>query len=165
MRFGATPRYFVDTNILVQLARGNGLFVAELESRFALLSGRNQVLVSYVSIAEIEVIASVNRWQEKRWLALRRYLRSMITAPLGGREIIDAYIEVDTYNRQVGRDMGSKNDIWIAATAIVYDAVLLTTDKDFDHLTQIGVQVERLIAGYGCVSTSTFTLLTAAWLR
>ena len=27
-----------------------------------------------------------------------------------------------------------KNDIWIAATASVLDATLLTTDKDFDHL-------------------------------
>jgi len=27
-----------------------------------------------------------------------------------------------------------ENDIWIAATAKVTGAVLLTTDKDFDHL-------------------------------
>ncbi len=27
-----------------------------------------------------------------------------------------------------------KNDVWIAATASVVEAVLLTTDADFDHL-------------------------------
>ena len=27
-----------------------------------------------------------------------------------------------------------KNDLWIAATSSVYDLVLLTTDKDFNHL-------------------------------
>jgi tRNA(fMet)-specific endonuclease VapC len=31
------------------------------------------------------------------------------------------------------RNMG-KNDIWIAATARVLGATLLTTDKDFNHL-------------------------------
>jgi tRNA(fMet)-specific endonuclease VapC len=27
-----------------------------------------------------------------------------------------------------------KNDLWIAASAAVTSAVLMTTDKDFDHL-------------------------------
>ena len=27
-----------------------------------------------------------------------------------------------------------KNDLWIAATSSVYDLILLTTDKDFNHL-------------------------------
>ena len=34
-----------------------------------------------------------------------------------------------------------KNDIWIAATAAVTGARLLTTDKDFDHFS--GVYLER----------------------
>jgi predicted nucleic acid-binding protein len=29
-----------------------------------------------------------------------------------------------------------KNDIWIAATASVFDLKLVTTDKDFDHLEE-----------------------------
>nr|WP_157618605.1 hypothetical protein [Spirosoma spitsbergense] len=27
-----------------------------------------------------------------------------------------------------------KNDLWIAATASLLEAILITTDKDFDHL-------------------------------
>ena len=27
-----------------------------------------------------------------------------------------------------------KNDLWIAANAIAFDMILVTTDKDFDHL-------------------------------
>ena len=30
----------------------------------------------------------------------------------------------------------SKNDLWIAATAYVTNATLVTTDKDFDHLNE-----------------------------
>jgi len=28
-----------------------------------------------------------------------------------------------------------KNDLWIAATSTVYNLELITTDKDFDHLS------------------------------
>ncbi len=29
-----------------------------------------------------------------------------------------------------------KNDLWIAATASIYNVQLITTDKDFDHLKE-----------------------------
>ena len=34
-----------------------------------------------------------------------------------------------------------KNDLWIAATAAVLDATLLTMDKDFNHLNDIFLTV------------------------
>jgi len=37
-----------------------------------------------------------------------------------------------------------KNDIWIAATASVYGLTLLTTDKDFDHLNEVHVNLEYI---------------------
>jgi tRNA(fMet)-specific endonuclease VapC len=37
-----------------------------------------------------------------------------------------------------------KNDIWIAATASVLNAVLLTTDNDFDHLHDEFLTVARV---------------------
>ena len=58
--------------------------------------------------------------------------------------IIQRYAEIDAYSQGkdpvkplprglTSRNMG-KNDLWIAATASVLRAQLLTTDKDFDHL-------------------------------
>jgi tRNA(fMet)-specific endonuclease VapC len=38
------------------------------------------------------------------------------------------------------KNMG-KNDLWIAATASVLKIPLLTTDKDFDHLNGIYLEV------------------------
>jgi tRNA(fMet)-specific endonuclease VapC len=35
-----------------------------------------------------------------------------------------------------------KNDLWIAAVAIVQEAVVLTTDQDFDHLNPTFLRVE-----------------------
>lgn len=37
-----------------------------------------------------------------------------------------------------------KNDLWIAATTLCIEGVLLTTDADFDHLVSAGLKVERL---------------------
>jgi len=49
---------------------------------------------------------------------------------------IDAYSQGNLHSRKLGmtaRNMG-KNDLWIAATAKVANAKLITTDNDFDHL-------------------------------
>ena len=43
----------------------------------------------------------------------------------------------------LGVKMG-KNDLWIAATAVVIDGVLLTTDADFNHLSPTSLQVEHI---------------------
>lgn len=48
-------------------------------------------------------------------------------------DILSAYGELDDLSERAGRPMG-KNDLWIAATAKVSGATLLTTDGDFDHL-------------------------------
>lgn len=39
---------------------------------------------------------------------------------------------------------GWKNDLWIAALAAVQNAVVVTTDQDFDHLNPQLVAVERI---------------------
>jgi len=37
-----------------------------------------------------------------------------------------------------------KNDLWIAATASVLEATLLTTDFDFDHLKGVFLEVAKI---------------------
>jgi len=37
-----------------------------------------------------------------------------------------------------------KNDLWIAATASVLSAALLTTDNDFSHLQGYFLQMEKI---------------------
>jgi tRNA(fMet)-specific endonuclease VapC len=48
-------------------------------------------------------------------------------------DVFEAYATLDSYSETVGYSMG-KNDVWIAASALLAQAHLLTTDKDFDHL-------------------------------
>lgn len=59
-------------------------------------------------------------------------------------KIIDAYVEIDLYSQRYpsgARNMG-KNDLWIAACALASGAKLLTTDKDFAHLSPGLMDVE-----------------------
>jgi tRNA(fMet)-specific endonuclease VapC len=56
-----------------------------------------------------------------------------ITVPLEFEGLFDAYALIDDWSRRSGHAM-AKNDVWIAATAHVTGAVLLTTDRDFDAL-------------------------------
>ena len=45
--------------------------------------------------------------------------------------------------RTFARNMG-KNDLWIAATASVLEAKLLTTDADFGHLKDVFVDIDQI---------------------
>lgn len=60
---------------------------------------------------------------------------------IGAPELINAYVEIDGFSN--GRSMG-KNDLWIAATAVVTDATLVTTDGDFDHLKGSPIQLAKI---------------------
>lgn len=47
--------------------------------------------------------------------------------------VVDAYAVIDAHFQSRGHSFG-KNDLWIAATAHVAGARLLTTDHDFDPM-------------------------------
>ena len=66
-------------------------------------------------------------------------------------EIIKCYAEIDAFSQNKlpenplgisARNMG-KNDLWIAATASVLGAKLLTADADFEHLQGVFLDLER----------------------
>ena len=59
---------------------------------------------------------------------------------------IDAYSQGKLFDKPLphsARNM-SKNDLWIAATASNYDLTLLTTDKDFTHLSDVFLNLVTL---------------------
>ena len=76
----------------------------------------------------------------------------MVTVGINSQDIIKKYAEIDAFsqgkliNNPLGmsaRNMG-KNDLWIAATASVANATLLTTDKDFEHLNNRYLNLETI---------------------
>jgi tRNA(fMet)-specific endonuclease VapC len=63
-------------------------------------------------------------------------LTALRRTPVETPGVLEAYVAIDVYSLDNGVTMG-KNDVWIAATAQVTGATLLTTDHDFDHLAGI----------------------------
>ena len=129
------PLFLADTNILIFLER-RGQVHRRIESKYHLSLPSPKPLISIVTLAEVRAFADLRSWGEDRISRLEDSLDSFTMVPIIAGLIVDAYVEIDAYSHRIGHDMG-KNDLWIAATAMVTGATLLTTDQDFDHLNGI----------------------------
>jgi tRNA(fMet)-specific endonuclease VapC len=134
-------KYLLDTNILIIYIRDQETKTS-IENKFHPFDLPNIPLVSIVSIGELESFALRNKWGEKRLSSLALFLKQVVVVDINSKDIVKKYAEIDAFsqgkldNNSLGmsaRNMG-KNDLWIAATACVADAILLTADKDFEHL-------------------------------
>lgn len=121
-----------DTNILVRTIRGDALGKLAAQDALA-ISPAERPLVSVVTVGEIKSLATQFRWGARKMAELDKLLRELVVVDINSAPILDRYAEIDTWSQAHGRKMG-KNDLWIAATASVTGAVLLTTDADFDLL-------------------------------
>jgi tRNA(fMet)-specific endonuclease VapC len=83
-------------------------------------------------------------WGETKQAKLDALLRDLLVLDISSEDVLAAYARIDAESCAQGRRMG-KNDLWIAASAAVLDAVILTTDADFDHLHPSIVRVERIV--------------------
>ena len=54
----------------------------------------------------------------------------------------DYYGQLKYQAEQQGTPLG-ENDLWIAATALALDAVLVTSDSDFQRIVGLGLQLEN----------------------
>ena len=133
--------YLLDTNIVLIYLRQSGI-KEELDKSLSLFSPKNTLLISVVSIGEAKSIAIQRKWGEKKIAQLEELLKKLLIADINAKRIIERYAEIDAYsqgkleNKQAdftSRNMG-KNDLWIASTASILNAKLITTDKDFRHL-------------------------------
>jgi tRNA(fMet)-specific endonuclease VapC len=143
--------YLLDTNILLIYMRNDSL-TAKIDHQFDPLTYPNRPLVSVVSLGEIHSLALRNQWGEKRMDLLDRFLKKFLIADINVETIIRRYAEIDAYSQgkltgkplsMSARNMG-KNDLWIAATASVLKAKLMTLDNDFDHLNNVFIEIEKI---------------------
>lgn len=132
--------YILDTNILLELARGNerGQRIA---AEFDLQRTPANSMVSAVTVGEMIALARKFGWGSSKRDRLRKMLDQLVRIGIDRWEVLEAYGEIDQFSRSAGVAMG-QNDIWIAATAKATGATLLTTDRDFDHLH--GIHLTRI---------------------
>ena len=143
--------YFFDTNILLHFLRGTPVktFVVQ---RYAPFSATNKIVVSVVTLGEIRSISIQNKWGTARLWALESLYKEFIVADINAENVIQRYAEIDAYSQgklagkplgNTSRNMG-KNDLWIAATASILKAELITTDRDFNHLQGVFLPVHEV---------------------
>lgn len=57
------------------------------------------------------------------------------------KEAADYYAPMKKYAEQHGTPL-SEDDLWVAATAMAFDATLVTADSDFQRIAGLGLQLE-----------------------
>ena len=144
-------KYFLDTNILLVYIRESSLSKS-IDGRFQLFDNQHLTAISVVTVGELHSIALQNNWGVSKLKNLDKQLSKILTTDINIESIIERYAEIDAFSQGKhptiksnfsSRNMG-KNDLWIAATASIVDATLLTTDGDFDHLKDIFLKLERI---------------------
>lgn len=126
------PIYQLDTNILIYAVRG-GITWNKIKAVCDPLMTEPRPIYSLVSEAELLSFAEQNRWGAAKRQQVAFFLGYFDRVTIDDPKILAAYTLIDAFSRKKGVTMG-KNDLWIAATANVYGAVLVTTDRDFEHL-------------------------------
>jgi tRNA(fMet)-specific endonuclease VapC len=127
------PLYLLDTNILVHLVRGDAVG-QHIQKRYtpALIDPRP--IISIVTEGELRSLTLQFRWGKSKVEQSLFYLSYFPRIPIDQQEMVEAHAALDAYSVSLGRAIG-KNDLWIAATAHLMGATILTTDRDFEHLT------------------------------
>ncbi len=142
-------RFVIDTNIILHYMRGSQLY-QQIELENQLTSSDTIILVSVVSVAELEGFLQRNNYSEAKLQKLERMLAkvSIINISSADQQLIEAFATLQNYSKnlhptlKLGRSVGiGQNDLWIAATAWVAKAQLITTDSDFDPLHPVFLNV------------------------
>ncbi len=136
-------KYLLDTNILIVYLR-NQKTKNYIDQTYQPFDLPNIPLISVVSKGEIKSIGLKNKWGLPRLRSLDTFLNQLVIVDINAEDIIDIYAEIDAFSqgKLTGKPLGvtsrnmGKNDLWIAATASVADAKLMTMDGDFDHLNE-----------------------------
>jgi len=143
--------YLLDTNIVLIYTRNSDI-TDSIEEEYNLFSSDNELYVSVVTVAELKSIILQKNYGEKKIKTLERLLSKFSIIDINIIEIIDKYAVIDAYSQGKlkgklsnfsARNMG-KNDIFIAATASVYELTLITTDNDFNHLSPDYLKLEKI---------------------
>jgi len=86
----------------------------------------HQWLISFMTEAELEQWALLSNWQPKRNEWLKALLERFVIVR-SSRDLVLKWAEVMVAARRAGRRLETA-DAWIAATAVLYDAPLVTHD-------------------------------------
>lgn len=94
-------------------------------------------------MGEILSFGIQKNWGQAKLQTIRNLLSKLVVLDINSNDeiLLETYAEIDSYSKnklptdKLGRSITmGKNDLWLASTAKVANATLLTIDGDFDHL-------------------------------
>lgn len=142
----------LDTNVLIQLIRGRDVG-RRIDAHLGLRERPERPIVSVVTVGELRALALKFGWGDRKRAALDELVRQLVSVDINIDLVITRYAEIDQYaEREVkpARPLG-QNDMWIAASAAAFEAHLVTTDHDFDHLAPRFIERTKIDAHTGDV--------------
>jgi|SRR5690625_3264715 len=114
----------------------------------------HRIIVSVVTKAELDSFVKQNSWRTKKTEMLNNFLQNFIFIDIhqSDTRLLSAYSQIDSYSKRKTKDKNGqllpgsarkmgKNDLWIAATTMVIEGTLITTDNDFNHLNSNFIDV------------------------
>lgn len=135
--------YLLDTNILVHLIRDD-LTGRQIKAKYTPYTRDPKPLICAVSDGELRSLALQFLWGSQKLAKMEFALGCFGRVPIEQPNVMKTYAVIDAHSKSKGIKLG-KNDVWIAATALITDARLVTTDGDFDHLDPDFISVDKRI--------------------
>jgi tRNA(fMet)-specific endonuclease VapC len=144
-------RYLLDTGILVHYVRQSPLCLT-IEANEKLTEQDCIPFISVVTMGEILSFGIQKNWGQAKLQSMRNLLSKLVVLDINSNDekLLETYAEIDSYSKnklntdKLGRSITmGKNDLWIASTAKVANATLLTIDGDFDHLNSKYLTVKK----------------------
>jgi tRNA(fMet)-specific endonuclease VapC len=127
----------IDTNVVSYIfkrdTRGE-LYKSHIEGKLQMIAAQ--------TFAELKALPLKNNWGSKRHMALHAYLEKFVFVE-ANKEISLLWAKVQAHAKRIGRPI-TVGDSWIAATALAYDAPLVTHNrKDFENVPRLTVVSEN----------------------
>jgi predicted nucleic acid-binding protein len=111
----------VDTDVVSLVFKGDSR-----AGRFLSALATPDLLVSFMTEAELERWILQAKWGSERIVRFRTYMKRFVSVP-SCRDLIVKWAEATVAALAVGRRIEAA-DAWIAATALLYDAPLVTSN-------------------------------------
>jgi predicted nucleic acid-binding protein len=141
-------RFVLDSCILVHYLTQNSV-AEKIEAELQITASDCVPIISSVTKGELISFAKQRNWGKNKLETLNMLLSNSIMVDIAAKDedLMAAYSFIDAFSKRKTEDTNGqllqaaaikmgKNDLWIAATAKVIEAPLITTDKDFLHLNQ-----------------------------
>jgi tRNA(fMet)-specific endonuclease VapC len=135
----AEPRYLLDTNICIYIAKGQPLAVRHRFEKLALPS----LAMSTITVGELRFGAEKSQFRD-RALATLDQLVQMIRPSALPMAAAQHYGQIRASLQRQGLPIGN-NDLWIAAHALAEGWILVTNNtREFDRVP--GLRVENWVS-------------------